>query len=54
MQRLAQQMETEQLISAEHMKRETAEKDSEIRERKEKDFSKEKRDMENLAAERKR
>ena len=53
-QRLAQQMETEQLISAEHMKRETADRDSELRERKEKDFAKEKRDLENLAAERKR
>ena len=47
-------METEQLISAETMKREQTEKESELREKKEKDFTREKKDLQNLGADRKR
>ena len=53
-QKLVTQMETEQLISAEQMKREQAEKESELREKKETDFQQEKKDLQNLSADRKR
>ncbi len=52
--KLRKQMETEQLISAETMKREQTEKESELREKKEKDFTREKKDLQNLGADRKR
>jgi hypothetical protein len=38
-------METEHYLSAEQMKREQTERESELRERKEKDFTREKKDL---------
>ena len=52
--KLRAQMETEMLISAEKMKRDQIEKESELRQVKEKDFAQEKKDLQNIAADRKR